>query len=282
MRTATRTPTRALLCALVLALSPVLESAWPVTSAASVASAHAPAEQARVARAKVVRPPVNAAWDYQIGGAFKPAKRVRVVTRDRTATPARGRYNVCYVNAFQTQPDERALWRRHPGLILRKNGTPVVDGAWDERLLDTGTARKRHRLLRIERRWVKGCAKAGFDAVEFDNLDSWQRSKRQLTKRDNVRFARLLVRAAHRHGLAAGQKNTVEVAGARLGFDFAVAEECARWHECAAYSREYHRRVLDVEYTRKGFRRACRNWGPRISVVRRDLAVSARGVDRRC
>lgn len=232
----------------------------------------------------VVLPRANAPWDYQIGGAFTPAARVAVVSRDRRARPAAGRYNICYVNAFQTQPDERGVWRRHPGLILRENGHPVVDGAWDERLLDTRTPGKRQRLLRLERRWLGGCARAGYAAVELDNLDSWQRSDGLLTRADNVAFARLLVRAGHRRGLAVAQKNTPELGrrGPRIGFDFAITEDCARWHECGTYARAYHRRVFDVEYTARGFRRACRRWGGRLAVVRRNLEVTPAGVDRRC
>lgn len=229
-------------------------------------------------------PRAGAPWDYQIGGSFRPAARVAVVSRDRHARPATGRYNICYVNAFQTQPDERALWRRHPGLILRKGGDAVVDGAWDERLLDTSTPATRHRLLKLERRWLAGCARRGYDAVELDNLDSWQRSQGLLSRSDNLALARLLIRAAHRRGLAVAQKNAPELGrrGRRIGFDFAIAEDCARWRECAAYARVYHRRVFDVEYTSRGFRRACRRWAGRLSVVRRDLAVTPAGVDRRC
>jgi len=36
----------------------------------------------------VVRPPANATADYQLGGAYRPAADVCVVTRDRTANPA--------------------------------------------------------------------------------------------------------------------------------------------------------------------------------------------------
>jgi hypothetical protein len=43
-----------------------------------------------------------------------------IVSRDRTASPAAGLYNICYVNGFQIQPDEEALWlAEHPDLILR-------------------------------------------------------------------------------------------------------------------------------------------------------------------
>ena len=53
--------------------------------------------------------------DYQLGGAAEPADNVGIVVRDRNASPVAGRYNICYVNGFQTQPDERAFWRHRTG-----------------------------------------------------------------------------------------------------------------------------------------------------------------------
>jgi hypothetical protein len=174
-------------------------------------------------------PPANATFDYQLGGAYAPAADVRIVDRDRTATPAPGVYGVCYVNAFQTQPEELARWRRvHPRLLLKKHGRPVVDQGWGERLLDTSTAARRRALLRVVGRWIDGCARSGFRAVEPDNLDSYSRSKGALTLSDNKAFATMLIRRAHADGLAIAQKNTPELGGAgrALGFDFAIAEEC--------------------------------------------------------
>ena len=79
----------------------------------------------------VVNPlPVGPDVDYQLGGVSDVPANVGIVVRDRRAAPAPGRYNVCYVNGFQTQPDERAFWRAHRSLVLRRGGRPVVDSAW--------------------------------------------------------------------------------------------------------------------------------------------------------
>ncbi|OEV19859.1 hypothetical protein AN219_27525, partial [Streptomyces nanshensis] len=59
--------------------------------------------------------------------------------------------------------------------------------------------------------WIDGCAEKGFQAVEVDNLDSYERSGDRLSRADNVAFAALLTRRAHRSGLAAGQKNAQEL-----------------------------------------------------------------------
>jgi hypothetical protein len=228
---------------------------------------------------KTVRlPPVHAGFDYQIGGAYPPPDGVRIVARDRTAEPARGMYNICYVNAFQAQPDERDDWPAD--LLLRdKKGKVVVDGDWDEALLDIGTPAKRKRVAARINQWIDGCADKGYDAVEPDNLDSYTRSRRLLSADDATSFIRLLSAHAHARGLAIAQKNTVELAGqrARTGLDFAVAEECGEYDECGEYAEAFDDRVVVVEYTDNGLKKARSGFGDRLSIVRRDVLVSTPG-----
>jgi hypothetical protein len=164
--------------------------------------------------------------DYQLGGAVPAPEHVGIIVRDREEPPQEGRYNICYVNGFQTQPHEKAFWRKRPQLLLRdRGGDLVVDEAWGEWLLDLRTADKRKRIARIVTRWTAGCADDGFDAVEFDNLDSFTRSDGLLSRRHALRYARLLTKGAHRHGLAVGQKNLAGYDGHRVGYDFVVSEE---------------------------------------------------------
>src|SRR6476661_7379775 len=84
-------------------------------------------------------PPVDADWDYQLGGNRAVPDHVTVVDRDRKAEPLEGAYSICYVNGFQTQPDEKRFWRDHWSLVLKRDGEPVVDSAWGEWLLDIRT-----------------------------------------------------------------------------------------------------------------------------------------------
>ncbi len=234
----------------------------------------------------VVVPDPARDWAYQIGGAATPAAGVGTVVRDRSDPPAGGAYNVCYVNAFQTQPNERRLWRSsgHWDLVLKRDGRPVVDGAWGEWLLDTRTPAKRARIARIVGRWIDGCARDGYDAVEPDNLDSWSRSRGLVDRDDNVALSRQLATRAHRAGLAIAQKNAAGLAAraARIGFDFAIAEECGRYDECGRYASSYDDRVLVVEYRRQDFDATCAAWGARLPVVLRDRDVTVGGVDERC
>ncbi|CAM04721.1 secreted protein [Saccharopolyspora erythraea NRRL 2338] len=199
--------------------------------------------------------PVGAAADYQLGGPYPPPVGTGVVVRDSSAAPAPGVYNICYVNAFQTQPEERDMWlREHDDLVLTgDDGGPVIDENWpDELLVDTSTEDNRRRLAEIVGRTIRSCAATGFDAVEIDNLDSYSRSNEKLTAHDNLALAAELGRIAHESGLLIGQKNSAELserAKQEAGFEFAVAEECSRYAECAEYAAVYGDRVIDIEYT---------------------------------
>ena len=226
--------------------------------------------------------PTGTDVDYQLGGPAYVPDNVGIVVRDRTATPAPGAYNVCYVNGFQTQPGEQAFWRRHRDLLLSDGGRPVVDEAWGERLLDIRTPDRRERLARIVGRWTAGCARDGFDAVEYDNLDSFSRSHGLIRARDARAFARLLTAQAHASGLAAGQKNWAGWDGTRAGYDFAVAEECGRYDECGRYVDAYGDQVLVIEYRARDFAATCREHGDRLAVVLRDRDLTPDGVRRWC
>jgi len=241
--------------------------------------------------AGVVAPPAGAAADYQLGGAYEADDDVEVVTRDRTEPAPEGRYGICYVNAFQTQPGEDAF--DDDLLLVDGSGDPVIDPDWpDERLLDLSTDDRRERAAEIVGGWFDGCAADGYQAVEPDNLDSWTRSDGLLTEEDGVAFARLLVERAHAAGLAIGQKNAAELAprgATEIGFDFAVTEECQAYDECDAYTDAYGDAVIEIEYSdgpSEAFAEACAARGDRISVLLRDRAVLPRGepgrVDERC
>ncbi|PIB08440.1 hypothetical protein B1C81_15260 [Streptomyces sp. HG99] len=223
-------------------------------------------------------PPLHADFDYQIGGAYPPPSGVRIVARDRTASPAPGLYNICYVNAFQAQPGAEESWPAD--LLLRDaHGKLVVDEDWDEALLDIGTAAKRQRVAARINQWIDGCADKGFDAVEPDNYDSYTRSRNLVTADDATAFISLLSAHAHARNLAIGQKNTVELAAlrSRTGLDFAVAEECGAYDECGVYAKAFDDRVVVVEYTDSGLRKARSGFGDRLSIVRRDVDVSTPG-----
>ncbi|GAB3597482.1 endo alpha-1,4 polygalactosaminidase [Angustibacter peucedani] len=250
----------------------------------------APGPAAAATRPRV---PADATFDYQIGSAYRPRAGVDVVSRDWFEGRPMGRgYSICYVNAFQTQdddpsvdrPDERSRWPAD--LVLTRLGD---DPSWGgEYLVDLSTSAKRSAAARWVQPMLQTCRRKGFQAVELDNLDSWTRfdgtpleSSVPFGQAQAVAYARLLTRAAHHLGLSVAQKNTPQlgrhVSREWIGFDLAVAEQCGRYAECRSYTYAFGNQVVDVEYDDVGYRRACRDVGARIGVVRRDRDVTAPG-----
>lgn len=236
--------------------------------------------------------PADAAFDYQIGQPYQPPTGVGVVSRDWfDGSAAAGIYNICYVNAFQTQddspfvdrPDERSNWPAD--LVLDELGE---DPNWGgEYLIDISTETKRTAALTHLRPMIETCATKGFDAVEFDNLDSWTRfdgtpleDDVPFGKAEAMTFATDLTTLTHGLGMASGQKNTAELTAgqvATIGFDFAVVESCGRWNECEVFTDLYGDQVVAIEYRDVDFTAACAAIGDQVSVVRRDVAVTAPG-----
>lgn len=228
--------------------------------------------------------PPGALADYQLGGAYPPPEGVTVVVRDATDQPEAGYFNICYVNGFQTQPG--ADWP--PGLLVPgADGKPLADPNWpDEFLLDIASPEARAENLKRVLPALRACAERGFDAVEFDNLDSYTRSDGHLTLEHAVAFAKLLVAASAELGLPAGQKNTAELAARgrdEVGFTFAVSEECHHWDECAAYTGVYEAdQVLGIEYIDDlpgSFADACAAPDRPGSLILRDRLLQPKGAD---
>jgi hypothetical protein len=271
-----------------------MHAPWFRTMALAVAATSAFAACSASAFA-FTRPPANQQFDYQIGGAYTPGASVKIVDRDRLVAPVAGKYNICYVNAFQTQPDDATWWtKNHPDLLVKKNGKYVIDPDWpDEYILDTSTAAKRTALMAIIGPWIDKCATDGFNAIEPDNLDSWTRSKSVLTKANNRDFAKLLVTRAHAANVAIAQKNTSELASigiSQIGFDFAIVEECQVWTECDDFTDVYGNQVYEIEYSDNNrdadgnpvdplsfFTAACAARGAQISIIYRDRKVLPAG-----
>ncbi|CAN5364297.1 endo alpha-1,4 polygalactosaminidase [soil metagenome] len=225
--------------------------------------------------------PSGAVADYQLGGAYPPPPGVTVVARDSLEEPAEGIYSICYLNGFQTQPG--ADWPDDL-VLVDDSGERLVDPNWpDENIIDISSREKRVRAASRLYDGIDLCAAKGFDAVEFDNLDSFSRSDGQLTLDDAVQYATLLTAHAHGAGLAAAQKNTGEL-GVRgrdeIGFDFAVVEECDQFDECGTFTEVYGERVIDIEYTdelRRPFEEVCAAASTPATTILRDRDLTPLG-----
>ena len=256
--------------------------AWSLVLATALLSACS----AAVSAAEVRLPPTAGAFDYQLGGV-DDSVALAVVVRDAGARPMPGAYSVCYVNGFQTQPGEGDRWlSSHGGAVLRgADGAPVTDPDWpDEYVLDPSTESQRTTILGVLGPLIIDCAAKGFDAVEIDNLDTFLRFPDRIDDAGAIALARSYAELAHGHGLAIGQKNAAESTerGQReVGFDFAVAEECAAYAECDRYARVYGPHVLQIEYTDNlpaPFREVCASASRAPLTILRDRDLVARGM----
>lgn len=266
----------------------------------------------------VTLPPANGGFSYQLGGAYTPESGVSVVSRDRLVAPAGSSfYNICYVNLLQTQPDQAGQsttnpgygttqwWKNsHPDLLLRDgSGNLVIDAGWNEAIFDVRTATKRAQLLEIQKPWFDACKASGYQAIEPDNLDVFLRSKNYLTFAQTRDYLKLVIPYVHSIGLAIGQKNTaetgqgyggigktfVDTVSPAQGFDFAIAEECAAYWECASYTSVYGPLVFEIEYTdnnpnrvhngttKTSFQAICADDGASRGIILRDRDVVPAG-----
>jgi hypothetical protein len=156
---------------------------------------------------------------------------------------AQGGHAVCYVDAG-TWENWRPDASEFPSYVLgAKNGWP------GERWLDI---RQTSVLLPIITARVAKCAEAGFDAVEFDNVDGYTNDTGfPLTASEQLTYNTDLAGIAHQHGLSVGLKNDIDQLGQLEGsFDFAINEQCAQYKECAAYDSwvAAGKAVVEVEY----------------------------------
>ncbi len=241
--------------------------------------------------AEIGLPPVNGSFDYQLGGDDDTAA-LAVVVRDASARPMPGAYSICYVNGFQSQPGDGDRWLQTygPAVLRDADGTPVSDPDWpDEYVLDPSTEAQRTIILGALGSLLTDCARKGFDAVEIDNFDAFTRFSDPATGRIDpagaIELARSFAALAHDHGLAIGQKNaaeSTETGRREVGFDFAIAEECAAYRECERYQQVYGPHVLQIEYTDNlpvPFGDVCDSPDRAPLTILRDRRLVARGAD---
>jgi hypothetical protein len=152
---------------------------------------------------------------------------------------------ICYINAGAWED-----WRDDAGLYPEEILGNEYPGWPGERFVDI---RELETLGPILEARLDTCTEKGFDAVDPDNVDTWQADTGfDLTEFDQIRFNQWLAAEAHARGLAIGQKNAPELAAALVdGFDFAVTEDCLidGWCEEMRPYADAGKPVLMVEYT---------------------------------
>src|SRR6266498_3963366 len=160
------------------------------------------------------------------------------------AVHAAGKSAICYVSAGSWE-NWRADANQFPASVLgSKNGWP------GERWLDI---RQTSILMPIMDARLQKCQHAGFDGVEWDNVDGYaNRTGFALTYQDQLTYNASLANLAHQYGLSVALKNDVgQLADLSVYFDYAVNEQCQQYNECGGYTTYFinaGKAVFQVEY----------------------------------
>ncbi len=156
---------------------------------------------------------------YDIDGFDSSRKLVRRLHRD-------GRAVVCYLSAGSWE-EWRSDASDFPDSVIGRK----LSGWPGERWLDI---RSIDLLGPIMQKRLRMCARKGFDAVEFDNVDAFEaRTGFPLTARDQLQYNSWLANQAHSRGLAVALKNDLgQVKRLLPYFDLALNEECFDYSEC--------------------------------------------------
>ena len=168
------------------------------------------------------------------------------------ALHARGLRVVCYMDAGTYEPG-RPDSSTFP-TSLKGSG---VSGWPGELWLDVRPAGPNYATLQgIMRARLQVCHDKGFDAVEPDNMDSYQNKPGfATTAADQLAYNEWIATTVHALGLAVFQKNDLDqIATLEPFFDGILDEECNKYSECSALApyTAAGKPVWDAEYTDDG------------------------------
>ena len=143
-----------------------------------------------------------------------------------TAIHAAQGHAVCYVSGGSWEkgrPDASSF----PSGVLGK----VLVGWPDEKWLDVAQTSVLEPLMRAR---AQKCKNAGFDAIDWDNVDGYANDNGLgITAQAQITYDKLLATIAHDLGLSVALKNDLDqIPQLVSSFDFAVNEQCAEYNEC--------------------------------------------------
>jgi hypothetical protein len=153
----------------------------------------------------------------------------------------RGGHAICYLSAgtaenFRPDYQEYVRFNRtHDHSLI---GKPFSGRFPNEYWLNINNDHgQRSFILRELTARTRKCANAGFDAVEYDNVETYAQPTRvtgwKVSAHTQLIFNKALARMAHANGLAVGLKNDLgQVPKLEPDFDFAVNEQCFQYREC--------------------------------------------------
>lgn len=154
---------------------------------------------------------------------------------------------VCYVSGGSWEQ-----WRPDAARFPKRLRGKPLDGWAGERWLDIRQSKVLEPLIRSR---AKKCRGAGFDAIDWDNVDGFtQQSGFPISGNHQLAYNRLLAKTTHEMGLAVGLKNDLsQVVLLAPVFDFLVNEQCHQFDECVllrAFERK-QKAVVQIEYVQQ-------------------------------
>jgi endo-alpha-1,4-polygalactosaminidase (GH114 family) len=217
-----------------------------------------------VERGPCVRPTVWVLDLYAEDGASPNADAVKLIH-------SVGGRAVCYVSAGSWED-----WRPDAKRFARQVLGRELAGWPGERWLNV---RERTTLLPLMRDRAKRCRQAGFDAIDWDNVDGYaNKTGFRISAKDQRTYNLALAKIAHELGLSVGLKNDLgQVAVLEPRFDFAVNESCATFNECRLLApfEKAGKPIVAIEYNATSLD-FCRRVGLRWSAMLMDRELTVR------
>lgn len=230
------------------------------------------------------RPRPGTSWQWQLSGSLDTSFGVAAYDIDLFDTSAAtvaslhaaGRKVICYFDtAYEPGRPDSSTLAAYRG--------KAVDGWPGQYWLDTREQAVRDVMLaRVQLAGSKGC-----DATEADDIDVRSNDSGFAISADDQRsFIISLAEAAHAAGMAFGLKNDLEDVAALVAYaDFAINEECFRYHECDALRPfvSAGKAVFQVEYAQGSFDAAAETICPQANALDFDTLIKHRevGAERR-
>jgi hypothetical protein len=202
-------------------------------------------------------PPKNLSWYWQLSGAVDnshPAAAYDIDGFDNSASEVSllhspGKHVICYIDIGTYEPG-RPDSKQFPAGLLG-NG---VQGWPGERWLDVRPSGPFYATLKsIMTSRFQMCAAKHFDAVEPDNIDSFDGNDPGFptSASDQATYNEWVAGEVHRLGMAVLQKNDPAQAGQlEPYFDGVLDEQCNEYSECSAFQPYLNagKPVLNAEY----------------------------------
>jgi hypothetical protein len=205
-------------------------------------------------------PPKVLTWYWQLGGGALPALAGSEEPAKATAWDVDGfersaslvselhadkHKAICYIDVG-TAENWRPDYSEFPASVLGKsNGWP------GERYLNIADTSVIEPIMAAR---FQMCREKGFDAVEPDNMDTWEEGSKTgfpLTAAESNTYDEWIAGDVHSLGMAVLQKNDGEEAGTlKSHFDGALTEECNVYEECSNFTPYLAegKPVLNAEY----------------------------------